>query len=113
MQAALNQDESELERFENYGESWRGEQVTVPLIAPLIVGDRIYRLARISRGVSDRLASELREGGATTPLFQDLYPEASSRLERSKIETSDIYAGIIRPGISISTVELLEARAIF
>jgi hypothetical protein len=110
VQAALSQDEAELERFGNYGESWRGEQVTVPLIAPLTVGDRTYRFARMSRGISDRLAGELREGGAATPLFQDLYPETSSLFGAGKVETGETYAALVRPGISLSTVELLGVR---
>lgn len=108
VQAALAQDETELEQFDEFGESWIGQRVVVPLLAPLVVGERAYRYARLSKGVSVRLAAELRERSDGTPLFQELYPEAATRVEKEKDVSGEDYAVIVRPGLSISTIELLE-----
>ncbi len=111
VQAALSEDEVELETFEEYGESWIGQTAVAPLLAPLEVGDRVYRYARLVQGVSLSLVGELRERAGRTPLFQELYPEASSRVAGAKTIEGESYAAIVRRGVSLSATELLEHRS--
>lgn len=110
-QRALNLDEPELERFDEFGQSWIGERVVMPLLEPLRYGDEIYRFARMTKGVSIDVVGELREGTASTPLFQEQYPAITRRLGSAKVIAGDADASIIRPGISLSSVELLKKRA--
>ena len=109
--APLNLDEPELERFDEFGQSWIGERVVMPLLEPLRYGDEIYRFARMTKGVSIDVVGELREGTASTPLFQEQYPAITRRLGSAKVIAGDADASIIRPGISLSSVELLKKRA--
>ena len=107
-QAALSADEAELETFEEFGETWLGERVVAPLLEPLLLGDRVYRFARMTKSISRELLGELRESTAPSPLFQEQYPAAVARLRDGKVITNDDHAAIVRPGISFSSVELLE-----
>ena len=108
--SALDQDEAELGTFEDFGDVWRGERVVVPLLAPLILGDRQYRYARLTKGVSRKLLAELRERAVVTPLFQDQYPDSAGRMEASDTIADYDHAAIIRAGVSVSAIELLERR---
>lgn len=110
-QRAFSLDEPELERFDEYGQTWIGERVVMPLLEPLQYGDAIYRFARMIKGVSIDVLGELREGTAPTPFFQEQYPAITSRLRPAKVITGDADASILRPGISLSSVELLKTRA--
>jgi hypothetical protein len=107
---ALNADEPELGEFEEFGEAWLGERIVVPLLEPLRLGDRLYRFARLTKGVSRELVAELRQGDAATPLFQEQYPAAAGRLRAGKTVAGEDHAAIVRPGVSLSAVELLERR---
>jgi hypothetical protein len=107
---ALNADEPELETFEDFGEDWIGERVVVPLLEPLLLDNRVYRYARLTKGVSRGLITELSQAVAATPLFQEQYPGTAERLRASKTITGEDHAAIIRPGVSLSAIELLERR---
>ena len=109
-QSALAMDEPQLMEFEDYGGAWLGERVVVPLLQPLEVGDRVYRFARVTKGVSHDLVGELREGARATQLFQEQYPQATARLKAGKTVAGDDHAAIVRLGVSLSAVELLESR---
>lgn len=109
-QAALGADEPYLETFDEFGGTWLGERVVAPLLEPLALGDRVYRFARITKGVSHDLTGDLREDAAPSPLFQEQYPAAVARLQAGKVVTGDHHAAIVRPGISLSSVELLKER---
>lgn len=109
-QRALDLDELELERFDEFGQAWIGERVTMPLLEPLQYSDETYRFARMTKGVSIDVVGELREGAASTPLFQELYPAITGRLGPAKVIAGDADASILRPGISLSSVELLKKR---
>ena len=107
VQAALGEDTARLQAFEAYGEKWLGEEVLVPLLAPLDTGDRVYRRARLLQGVSNELIGELREGGGRTPFFQEAYPGVDQRMGAPRSEGGEAEAALVRPGTSISSIELL------
>jgi hypothetical protein len=107
VQSAIGEDSERMGVFEEYGEVWRGEEIVAPLLAPLAAGDHVYRRARIRQGVSERLFGDLREGGGRTAFFQDAYPEISERLSAPKADSGEAYAVLVRPGVSISSIELL------
>jgi hypothetical protein len=106
----LEADEPELERFEEFGEAWVGERLVAPLLEPLRLGDRIYRYARLTKGISRGLVAELRESAPPSFLFQEQYPGVTERLRAGKTVAGDDHAAIVRPGVSVSAVELLERR---
>jgi len=109
-QSALASDEPQLMEFEDYSGAWLGEWAVVPLLQPLEVGDRVYRFARVTKGVSRDLVGELREGARTTQLFQEQHPGATAQLKSGNTVAGDDNAAIVRPGVSLSSVELLESR---
>lgn len=84
-----------------------GREIIVSLLAPLVAGDHIYRRARLHQGISESLFGELREDGGRTAFFQDAYPDVSQRLSAPKVESGEAYAVLVRPGISIASIELL------
>jgi hypothetical protein len=107
VQGAIGEDTARLQSFESHGETWRGEEAVVPLLAPLEAGNHIYRRARLRQGVSSGLLSELQEGGGRTAFFQDAYPAVDGRMKSPKFESGEAEAALVRPGISISSIELL------
>lgn len=107
VQVAVGEDTARLKSFEAYGEKWLGEEVLVPLLAPLDAGDRVYRRARLRQGVSNELIGDLQEGGGRTPFFQEAYPGVDQRMGAPQRESGEAEAALIRPGISISSIELL------
>lgn len=104
---AIAEDSERIGGFESHGEQWRGEVIVAPLLAPLAAGDHVYRRACIRQGVSEALFGDLREGGGRTAFFQDAYPSVGGRLSAPKVDSGESYAVLIRPGVSISSVELL------
>ncbi|MBL8771074.1 MAG: hypothetical protein JNK30_06790 [Phenylobacterium sp.] len=109
VQAAIRDDDARLTSFQASGETWRGEEIVAPLLAPLLAGDRIYRRARVRQGISEMLFRDLQEGGGRTAFFQDAYPSVAQRLSAPKVDSGEAYAVLVRPSISLSSVELLEA----
>ncbi|MBP6878669.1 MAG: hypothetical protein KBC34_11650 [Phenylobacterium sp.] len=107
VQVAIGEDAARLQTFESHGETWRGEDVVVPLLAPLEAGNHAYRRARLRQGVSTGLLGELQEGGGRTAFFQDAYPGIDGRMKAPKPESGEAYAVLVRPGVSISSIELL------
>ncbi|KQV57385.1 hypothetical protein ASC70_14210 [Caulobacter sp. Root343] len=107
VQGAIREDTARLQSFVSHGETWRGEEAVVPLLAPLEAGNHIYRRARLRQGVSIGLLSELQEGGGRTAFFQDAYPAVDGRMKSPKPESGEAEAALVRPGISISSIELL------
>lgn len=107
VQSAIGEEIARLQLFESYGEVWRGEEVVVPLLAPLEVANHIYRRARLRQGVSIGLLGDLQEGGGRTAFFQDAYPAVDRRMKSPKAESGEADAALVRPGISISSIELL------
>lgn len=107
VQGAIGEDDARLQTFEAYGETWRGEEVVVPLLAPLEAGNHIYRRARLRQGVSAELFGDLREGGGRTAFFQDAYPGVDARMKAPRSESGEADAALVRPGVSISSLELL------
>ncbi len=110
IQTALRSDEPELETFQAFGGVWIGERALVPLFAPLLIADKVYRYARLTTGAGKELLAELRESGPPTRLFQEQYPDAAGRLQNERVVSGEDNAAIVRDGVSISAIELLERR---
>ncbi len=110
-QASFALDEGELETFEELRETWIGERIVAPLLEPLQLGDRLYRFARLAKGVSKELTAEIRERAEPSALFQEQYPGVAERLLGGKLVTEDDHAAIVRKGVSLSSAALLERRA--
>lgn len=111
IRSAVIDDEIGLSSFEAFGEAWIGESTVVPLLEPIVLADRVFRSAHLRKGVSRLLMEELRGGQGGGPLFQDLYPDATQRLAVNKVVAGETDAHLIRPGISISSIELIERKA--
>lgn len=110
-QAAFARDEGRLESFFDYDDGWVGERVTVPLLEPLALDGTVYRYARLVKAVSKELLAEIREAGAAATLFQQQYPRTAALLSRWRTVVEGNRAMILRPGISLSEVALLQRRA--
>lgn len=109
-QAAFAQDEDGLETIFDHGDSWIGERATVPLLEPLALDGTVYRYARLVKAVSKELLAEIREADAAATLFQQQYPRTASLLGRVRTVVDSNRAMILRPGISLSEVTLLQRR---
>ena len=110
-QQAFSEDEPNLTSFEAHGEYWLGERVVVPLLEPLQVQGAVFKYALLTKAVSKRLLGEVRQAGQTSVLFQEQYPETAGLTGKVVELAEGSTAAIIRPGISLAEVTLMERRA--
>jgi hypothetical protein len=110
VQAGFADDEGRLETFFDYDDGWVGERVTVPLLEPLSLDGTVYRHARLVKAVSKELLTEIREASAAATLFQQQYPRTTGLLAGGRTIVDGNRAVILRPGISLSEIALLQHR---
>lgn len=110
-QSAFAEDEARLEGFSDYGDNWVGERVVVPLLEPLALDGKTYRYASLVKAVSKELLAEIREASAATTLFQQQYPRTAELIGAARAIVEDGRAVILRPGISLSEIALLQRRS--
>lgn len=109
-QQAFSEDEADLDAFEAHDDYWVGERVVVPLLEPLQISGATYRYAKLTKAVSKRLLAEVREAGQSSILFQEQYPDTAGLIGKSIEIAEGATATIMRPGIALTEVTLMDRR---